>query len=152
MFARRVGFAICVALAMTAPFALAGEALNFSSGTYRIDFCDSILSLREGSTQNAAQTCEAAQRSGDLSKRFHLRLFEGNWTVAPALSGLAPSQRLMPVTWQGLDCLQATMVMICRAPQDTDVPISAGVSLRSHTGLFVMATNVGAFDLIDTEN
>jgi hypothetical protein len=114
-------------------------------GVYRMD-CQPIGPVVPGWQQQ----CEAQQAKGGLILKFSQNP-AGVWQMAPAGSVTASGQTLEPVVMEGHRCLQAPMLLVCEVPPQTDVfngKTAPGQSVQSRSGRVLLATNLGAIDLI----
>jgi hypothetical protein len=89
---------------------------------------------------------EAAAKSRGMSFKFSSDA-SGTWTVEPALSGSTPRQELTVSTVAGFECFGVLMAMVCRVPRNKNIPFPES-PYQSRSGVVLMVTNLGMFDLI----
>lgn len=115
------------------------------AGTYRMD-CMPVGPI----AQQFRQACEAGRAAGTWPTYRFTMDKDGRWTVTPALSGTEPSQVLEVSQYEGHPCLKSPLMVVCAVPRNTDLikNTAPDSNVRSRSGMVVLATNVGAIDLI----
>ena len=123
---------------------------ELASGAYEVD-CEPIGKVAPG----FVDACKAGRANGESQPYRFIVDAAGQWSVAPPLSGgTNGSQALKAIRLEGLECLQAQLVVVCEVPRNTEVfkdASSESPGVRSRSGLVMLAIHVGAIDLKKVE-
>jgi hypothetical protein len=141
------GLGLVVACLALAGQAQAGMPAELAVDAFEAD-CEPIGKVQPEFTAG----CKAAKARGErLVWRFSVDA-AGQWSISPPLSGASVGiQALKAVQFEGLECLEAPLVLICQVAPGVEVLNRAGSSdsaFRSRSGLVMMATNLGVIDLM----